>query len=192
MKKVRSGIYLLILWMAACSQQTQELKIDTSMGAIYIEIYPDQAPITCQNFLRYVESDKYDSAFFYRVVRMDNQPDNEIKIEVIQGGLGFDRLDIEFDPIPHETTDQTGVLHEDGVISMARMEPGSASSEFFICIGDQPQLDFGGRRNPDGQGFAAFGRVTKGMEVVRRIQKQKDKDQMLLENVLINSISTLE
>jgi peptidyl-prolyl cis-trans isomerase A (cyclophilin A) len=82
-------------------------------------------------------------------------------------------------PIAHETTTQTGILHKDGVISMARLEPGTATSEFFICVGDQPELDFGGKRNPDGQGFAAFGRVIKGMEVVRRIQQQPDKKQFL-------------
>jgi peptidyl-prolyl cis-trans isomerase A (cyclophilin A) len=73
-------------------------------------------------------------------------------------------------PIQQETTAQTGLKHLDGTISMARLEPGSATSEFFICVGDQPELDFGGKRYADGQGFAAFGRVTQGMEVVRAIQ----------------------
>jgi peptidyl-prolyl cis-trans isomerase A (cyclophilin A) len=94
--------------------------------------------------------------------------------------LGFDDSPLSLPPIVHETTDKTGILHKDGVISMARMEPGSVSSEFFICVGDQPELDFGGKRNPDGQGFAAFGKVIKGMDVVRKIQSQLDEKQMLI------------
>ena len=92
------------------------------------------------------------------------------------------------DTIPtiiHETTEKTGILHADGVISMARMDPGSASTEFFICIGDQPSLDYGGKRNPDGQGFAAFGRVVEGMEVVRSILTLPDDGQYLIEKVNI-------
>lgn len=95
-------------------------------------------------------------------------------------------------PIKHETTAETGILHGDGVISMARAEPGTASSEFFICIGDQPELDYGGMRNPDGQGFAAFGKVIEGMDVVRKIQSLKDEGQMLKEKVDITSVIKLE
>ncbi|MCH7774719.1 MAG: peptidylprolyl isomerase, partial [Bacteroidetes bacterium] len=81
--------------------------------------------------------------------------------------------------------DKTGILHKDGVISMARMEHGTASSEIFICVGDQPELDFGGKRNPDRQGFAAFGKVMKGMDVVRKIQSKPNKEQMLVTPVNI-------
>jgi peptidyl-prolyl cis-trans isomerase A (cyclophilin A) len=88
-------------------------------------------------------------------------------------------------PIVHETTEQSGILHKDGTISMARNEPGTASSEFFICIGAQPSLDFGGKRNPDGQGFAAFGKVIKGMDVVRKIQKLPETNQYLDKRVKI-------
>ena len=84
-----------------------------------------------------------------------------------------------YGPIPLERTSKTGLRHVDGTISMARDGPETATSEFFICIGDQPELDFGGRRNPDGQGFAAFGRVTAGMEVVRRIQQSPAREQRL-------------
>jgi len=122
---------------------------------------------------------------------MDNQPNNFIKIEVIQGGLGFDESPLSLSPIVHESTDKTGILHKDGVISMARVEPGSASSEFFICIGDQPELDFGGKRNPDGQGFAAFGKVIKGMDVVRKIQSQPDQKQMLIKPVKVLEVNRL-
>ena len=85
-----------------------------------------------------------------------------------------------------------GIFHKEGVISMARLEPGSADSEIFICIGDQPELDFNGKRNPDGQGFAAFGHVVEGMDVVRKIQAQPDKRQMLLNPVTINRIINMK
>jgi peptidyl-prolyl cis-trans isomerase A (cyclophilin A) len=145
----------------------------TSAGDIRIELYPDAAPVTVENFLKYVDGGYYNNAHFYRVVRMDNQAQNNIKIEVIQGGLGMDEPDSPFAPIAHETTRKTGLQHRDGVISMGRLDPGTASSEFFICINDQPELDFGGQRNPDGQGFAAFGQVVEGMETVRLIQSMK-------------------
>lgn len=141
--------------------------------------------------LKYIRNDKYVGAHFYRVVRMDNQPNNEVKIEVIQGGLGFN-TGRPYPPIGHETTEQTGLLHKDGTISMARSKPGSASSEIFICIGDQPELDFGGKRNPDGQGFAAFGQVVKGMDIARKIQKMASHGQMLIEKVAITSVKIQE
>ncbi|MEX0297906.1 MAG: peptidylprolyl isomerase, partial [Kordiimonas sp.] len=115
--------------------ETQIVKINTSIGAIELELFPERAPITVANFLRYVEAGKYDGGSFYRVVRMDNQAQNNIKIEVIQGGRGIEEAEGNFSPITHETTKQTGLRHEDGTISMARLAPGTASSEFFICIG---------------------------------------------------------
>lgn len=144
--------------------------IQTELGDIQIELYPAQAPITVANFLRYVDEGRYQGATFYRAVRPDNQAQSPVRIEVVQGGLGMDEHPAKLPPIPHETTAVTGLKHLDGTLSMARLEPGSASSEFFICVGEQPELDFGGRRYPDGQGFAAFGRVIEGMDVVRKIQ----------------------
>ena len=160
----------------------------TEFGNITLEIYLDKAPITAENFLRYVKENRFLGAVFYRVVHMDNQPDNKITIEVIQGGLKDDNHSQSLPFIPHETTVQTGILHKDGVISMARNEPGTASSEFFICVGDQPELDFGGKRNPDGQGFAAFGKVTEGMDVVRKIQNQPEVEQYLEPVISIQEI----
>ncbi len=148
----------------------QKIRIETSVGNVLIELYGKKAPITVANFLRYVSEKRYDGGKFYRVVRLDNQSQNPIKIEVIQGGIQNDSLKM-FAPIEQETTEKTGIKHLDGAISMARFAPNSATSEFFICINDQPNLDFGGKRNPDGQGFAAFGRVIEGMDVVRKIQK---------------------
>ena len=186
---------IVLAWFGCSTNHNPRVLISTEAGDIEAEIFLDQAPVTAANFLKYVDSARYNngSACFYRVVHPDNQPDKKVKIEVIQGGFYEDSLVAlyQFAPIRHETTKQTGILHKDGILSMARMEPGTASSEFFICIGDQPELDFNGKRNPDGQGFAAFGKVTKGMDVVRKIQKLKDKEQYLEKPVKILGISRI-
>lgn len=186
---------ILLVSFSCQKQKTVSIEMKTDLGSIITELYPDKAPVTCENFLRYIQNDKFDSLGFYRVVRMDNQPYSDIKIEVVQGGLGPgepDEYPFQYQAIAHETTKQTGILHKDGVFSMARMEPGTASSEFFFCIGDQPSLDFGGLRNPDGQGFAAFGKVIQGMDIIKQIQVMPDTSQMLLERVRIQSIRVLE
>ena len=164
-------------------------RITTAAGEILVHVYPGQAPLTAANFLRYVAAGLYDGTSFFRVVTPANQPGDKVRIEVIQGGdVAEEKC---FPAIAHETTALTGLKHEDGVISMARAEPGTATSSFFICINDQPELDFGGRRNPDGQGFAAFGRVVKGMDVVRRIQKMDQEKQLLKKPVAIISLAKL-
>ena len=160
--------------------------IETELGNITIEIYTKRAPITAANFLMYVDQNKYSNGSFYRTVTLQNQPVNPIKIEVIQGGLYTDELML--DPIIHEPTVKTGIRHLDGTISMARNEPGTATSEFFICVGDQPELDYGGRRNPDGHGFATFGKVIDGMETVLVIQHQPADGQMLSPTIGIRNI----
>lgn len=186
-------VILLILAMLAglvsCDRPATMVLVHTDLGDMTVEIFSEQAPLTAGNFLAHVEQGNYTNAVFYRVVRMDNQPPSKVKIEVIQGGLFHDEVLDSIPSIMHESTNETGILHTDGVISMARMEPGSASTEFFICIGDQPSLDFGGKRNPDGQGFAAFGKVVKGMDVARAIQALPDEGQYLKEQVLIREIS---
>ncbi len=185
-----SAIFLIPLFGFANENPT--VLINTELGDILVEIYVSDAPITAANFLKYVDNNLFDGASFYRVVTMNNQPNKDVKIEVIQGGLGFGESERRFPPIEHETTAKTGIKHKDGVISMARDEPGSASSEIFICINDQPELDFGGKRNPDGQGFAAFGKVIEGMDVVRKIHKQPADGQMLNPKIKIFSISRIE
>lgn len=168
------------------------VRISTEIGEIEIEIFEKEAPVTAINFLEYIKKGMFRNACFYRVVNMENQLDNDIKIEVIQGGLGWADSVPGLRPIKHETTDITGIKHLDGTLSMARDKPGSASSEFFICINNQPELDFGGKRNPDGQGFAAFGKVIKGMNVVKKIQKLDNINQMLDNPVMILDIIRLE
>jgi len=187
-------LILLIAILAgpvSCDRPATMVLIHTDLGDITVEIYKDQAPVTAANFLSHVERGDYTNSIFYRVVRLDNQSQSKVKIEVIQGGLFHDEVLDTITPIRHESTQETGILHSDGVISMARMDPGSASTEFFICIGDQPSLDYAGDRNPDGQGFAAFGKVIKGMDVVRAIQAQADEDQYLKEHVRIREISLI-
>jgi peptidyl-prolyl cis-trans isomerase A (cyclophilin A) len=183
--KIPFVILLVSLVFVGFSQKLPKVTLETPFGKIVCEIDTVHAPVTAINFLRHIELKTYNDAVFYRVVRMDNQPNSKIKIEVIQGGLYTDEKIDRQSTIPHETTKATGLKHLDGTISMARNTPGTASTEFFICVGDQPELDFGGNRNGDGQGFAAFGKVVKGMDVVRKIQHQKDTSQYLVEPVKI-------
>jgi peptidyl-prolyl cis-trans isomerase A (cyclophilin A) len=154
---------------SAARTNAPRVALETNVGTIEIEVYPDRAPLSACDFLAYVESGLYNEAAFYRVVRLDNDRGTP-KIEVIQGGLADDRQ--ARPPIPHETTQQTGLAHRDGTVSLARGAVGTGSAAaFFIAIGDQPSLDYGGTRNADKQGFAAFGRVVRGMDVVRRIHR---------------------
>jgi len=147
------------------------VRVQTTLGDIVLELDAAKAPNTTANFLRYVDAGHYDGGTFHRTVKPDNQPESTIKIEVIQAGVHADKAKAGFAPITLERTNATGLLHKDGVVSMARGTADSATSGWFICINDQPSLDFGGLRNPDGQGFAAFGRVVSGMDVVRKIQQ---------------------
>ena len=170
------------------------LEMTTEAGTIEIVLDPVRAPVTVANFMRYVDAGQYNGGVFHRTVTMDNQPNNDVKIEVIQGAVNPDYRDDSyppnsgFDPIPLERTSATGLRHVDGAISMARMGPDTATSGFFFCIGDQPELDFGGKRNPDGQGFAAFGRVTRGMDVIRKIQVSPRESQRLTPPVVITRV----
>ena len=178
--------------LLACSTSHPKMIIDTELGAITIELYTGKAPITTNNFIRYVKENRLEGATFYRTVTMENQPENKIKIEVIQGGLFDDFHPQTFPPVEHETTEQTGILHKDGVISLARNEPGTATCEFFICIGDQPSLDYGGQRNQDGQGFSAFGKVISGMDVVHQIHKASADGQWLEPRISILTFKLVE
>lgn len=162
--------------------------IQTDAGDIEVELNAAKAPNTVANFLKYVDGKHYDGGRFHRTVTPDNQPDNKVKIEVIQAGINPDKAKDGFKPIKLERTRDTGLKHKDGTISMARAGADTATSDFFICIGDQPELDFEGKRNADGQGFAAFGQVVKGMDVVKKIQKSEAEKQTLKPPVKIVKI----
>ena len=184
-----AGLLALAAFAAAVSKNPVVL-IKTEKGDITVEVDLARAPVTAANFLRYVDGKLYDGSVFHRTVTLDNQPNNDVRIEVIQGGQLSEEN--EFPPIAQETTAATGLRHVDGTISMARGTPGSATSSFFFCIGLQPELDFGGKRNPDGQGFAAFGRVVKGMDVVKAIHVLPAEGQSLKPSVKIISVRRID
>jgi peptidyl-prolyl cis-trans isomerase A (cyclophilin A) len=144
--------------------------------------------MTVASFLRYVDGGFYTGGVFHRAVSATNQPNDSVRIEVIQGGPNPRRQTDGFPPIDLERTNATGLRHRNGTLSMARAGPNTATSDFFICIGDQPALDFGGDRNPDGQGFAAFGRVTRGMDIVRAIQRSSVQGQSLTPPIVVRRI----
>lgn len=160
----------------------------TDAGDIHIAVDTLRAPVTASNFLRYVDRTLYTGGTFYRAVRLDNQPNDSVKIEVIQGGMDRARREEAMEAIRLERTDETGLRHVDGALSMARSGPNSARAEFFITIGAQPSLDAGGARNPDGLGFAVFGRVLSGMEVVREVQQGETEGQTLVRRVGIHFV----
>lgn len=170
MKKTTSFLVVLISLVACAdhSPQTIHLTMQTSLGEIELELYPDKAPLSVANFVNLADGGHLDGGSFYRTVSPDNDNGTPV-IAVIQGGIGD--APSPFAPIAHETTLKTGLPHLDGSLSMARSEVGTASTEFFICIGAQPALDFAGTRNTDGEGFAVFGQVVSGMDVVRAIHQ---------------------
>ncbi len=193
MKKLILLSLLILPVLLIAQKNNPKVIIKTDMGDIVLEIYEDKAPITAGNFLKYVDAGLYKNGSFYRVVTMETQVNKDVKIEVIQGGMTREEGKRGFPSIEHETTKDTGVLHKDGAISMARGGVGSAGSEFFICINDQPSLDYGGKRNADLQGFAAFGRVIKGMRIVKKIQKIPNENiEYLKEKVKIIDIKRIE
>jgi len=163
--------------------------IQTELGDIEVELATSKAPITSANFLKYVDARFYDGGVFHRTVKPNNQPENKIRIEVVQGGANPKLEDQGFAPIKLERTNVTKLAHKEGTISMARAGPDTATFDFFVCIGDQPALDFGGKRNPDGQGFAAFGMVVKGIDIVKKIQAAPAEGQKLTPPIKILRIS---
>lgn len=140
--------------------------LTTAEGVIVLELYPDKAPITVANFLRYVDAKKYDGAEFYRASRPPGATDADYGL--LQGGIRNPDVP-QFAPIAHEPTTKTGLSHTDGTIALGRFAPGTAKSDFFICVGDQSYLDANPEASGDNLGFAAFGKVVEGMEVVKKI-----------------------
>lgn len=187
---LKTALAASALILTACGQGAEtratedspRVVFETEQGDITIAVNTEDAPISAANFLAYVDAGHYDGASLYRVVR----PDNDARtppMEVVQGGMmgaefgrisweELDALTSPFDPIAHEGADKTGLLNTYGTISMARNEPGTASSEFFFNLKDNPVLDTGNTtRNPDGHGYAAFGEVVAGMDVLEAIQE---------------------
>lgn len=144
------------------------VSIETPYGRIVVNIFLEHAPLTARNFLEYVDRELYRGASFYRAVTSENDSRSP-RVNLIQGGIDPTCKSRRFAPVPHESTSLTGLRHSDGALSAVRWEPGSANSEFFIVVDACPALDCGGMRNPDGAGFAVFGCVSEGMDIVRRI-----------------------
>ncbi len=164
------SLFLILAATVGSAHADVHVILETDLGEIEIAVDTTHAPVSAGSFLEFVDRGLYEGASFYRTVRPDNDNGSPI-ISVIQGGVQDPSISLP--PVAHETTEDTGILHTDGVVSLARSEPGTASgAAFFICIGDQPSLDFGGTRNPDRQGFAAFGRVLSGMDVVHAIHRE--------------------
>ena len=189
-------VFILVSIFAACSgpaYKNPHIIIKTEAGDIEIELYPDNAPRTAAAFLSYIDAGYYKNGSFYRVLSDDNQPSDAPKANLIQGGIWKTNYKKarSLPGIPHEPTNKTTILHKDGVLSLAREAPGTATTEFFICIGDQPGFDYGGKNNPDGQGYAAFGKVVKGMPVVNRIYNRSSYDQSFDPPVTIINIVRL-
>ena len=188
-----AAVAALVSMVRSAGQSPVRVLVETELGEIVLEIDAARAPNTAANFLRYVDAGHYNGGTFHRTVKMDNQPDSPVKIEVIQAGVSAEHAGGGFPPIPLERTSVTGLRHTDGAISMARGQPDSATSGWFICINDQPSLDFGGARNPDGQGFAAYGRVVAGMDVVHRIQQAPNTDaQRLTPPIKIRKVARIQ
>ena len=149
---------------AATPPANPKVAMETGQGSITLELYADKAPITTANFLKYVDAKRYDGATIYRALHTPGDPTTGL----IQGGARFDPAH-PIAPIAHEPTTLTGLAHKDGTISLARRAPGTATSDFFICVGDAPYLDADPKAPGDNLGFAAFGRVIDGMDVARKI-----------------------
>ena len=189
---------IIVLAISSCKQKNGDrtkphIQIQTEKGDIEIELYPLQAPKTVAAFLSYIDSGYFFNSNFYRALTMENQPSNAPKTELIQGGIWKtnNKLAVRIPGIPHENTGQTRIPHDEGVISLARAQPGTAGTEFFICLSKQPGLDLGGENVPDKQGYATFGKVVKGMWVVRKISQQNENDQYFSPPVAIYNIVRL-
>ncbi len=144
--------------------ETVKVRLETAEGPIVLALEKERAPITTANFLKYVDQKRLDGTTFYRALGFPGRPD----LGLIQGGAKSDAKRM-LPPIAHEPTSKTGLSHGDGAISMARGAPGSAQADFFIILGGLPSLDADPSATGDNAGYAVFGRVIEGMDVVRKI-----------------------
>lgn len=188
-------VIIICIAVVSCSQKKYKnphIIINTRLGDIEVELFPDQAPKTTAAFLSYIDSGFYKNSSFYRVLKTEDFP-TPTNTGIIQGGIWQTNPQKKesLQGIELESTKQTGLSHQSGTISLARTTPSSATTEFFICIGDQSPLDAGRRGTPDGLGFAAFGKVFSGMDVVRKIQAQKSSGDHFDEKIVINNITRL-
>lgn len=168
-------------------------EIVTDLGIIEIELFTQQAPHTCDNFLAYLNAGLYNNTSFFRIVTHNHpQGASSAKIEVVQGGPKFASFGHDpqrmLQPLPHESTASTGLKHLDGYLAMGRFGLTESYGGFFFCIGDQPELNYGGSRFPDGQGTAVFGRINQGRQVLERIFNCAEQTEILEHEVAIECI----
>ena len=185
-------LFFISIVLTSCSHphyKYPHILIETNYGDIEVELYPGKAPKTVAAFLSYIDSGYYNKSSFYRVVKTEDMGGNNYGL--IQGGTWRTNAQLKLPGIVHESTKQSGLSHTSGTISLARTTPGSANTEFFICIGDQSQFDYGNGGNADGQGFAAFGTVFKGMDIVRKIQDCPANGEDFKEQITIDRIRRL-
>jgi len=182
LKFLKYSFLIVAIVVSGCSQNKKKydkptIDIQTYYGDIIVELYPEKAPKTVAAFLSYVDSGYFKNTTFYRVLKKEDQAMNVAKTQLIQGGLWQTKFkkQQEIPGIPLETTQQTGILHKEGVISLARNEdPNSGNTEFFICMDDEPDYDYGGDASPDKKGYTTFGKVIDGMKYVKEIHAQPD------------------
>ncbi len=189
MKKV--PVILLLLCFISCAHKKYEhphILIETAYGDIEAELYPDKAPATVKAFISYIDSGYYKNTSFYRVLKDDDMP-TDYNTGLIQAGVWPDKKNVP--GIMHESTKQTGLSHFNGTLSLARTDVNTATTEFFICIGDRTQLDFGNNGTKDSLGFAAFGKVVKGMSVVRDIQSAHSTGDHFDTKIAVKNIKVL-
>jgi len=192
LKFLTGFIFFAVLSCGHPDYKDPHVIIETNLGNIEIELFADKAPKTVAAFLSYVDSGFYNSTSFYRVLKTEELP-TTTNSGIIQGGLWQTNpaKKITIPGVEHESTKLSGLTHQSGTISLARLAPGTANTEFFICIGDQSTLDFGQRGTEDGQGYAAFGEVFEGMTIVRKIQAQKSHGDKFDEKIEITKITRL-
>jgi peptidyl-prolyl cis-trans isomerase A (cyclophilin A) len=186
MKKLFAFILVIAIGCSGKRSQYPQIVITTSMGDIEAELYPDKAPKTVAAFLQYIDAGYYKNSVFYRVVMQEGMSAS-LNTGIIQGGI-WESQKLNLAGIPHESTQLSKLSHTDGTLSLARTAPGTANSEFFICIGDQTQYDFGNEGVGDKQGYSAFGKVTKGMDIARMIQRQPVNGDQLVQKIVIKNI----
>ncbi len=191
----RFVLTVLVVFFISCNHlvyKNPHVLLTTDYGEIEVELFPDKAPKSVAAFLLYVDSGYYKNSSFYRVLSNENVP-SEYNSGLIQGGIfkTNSSLLLKIPGIEHETTRQTNLLHVSGTVSLARTTPGSASTEFFICVGDQPQFDSNASTSVDGVGFAAFGKVFKGMYIVRKIQNNPSLGDSFKRDIKITTIERL-
>lgn len=165
-----------------------QVRMSTELGEMLFQLYPEQAPVSVANFLRYVELGLFNGSDFFRVVTLGHdQAEDPVKIETAQGGLNIDHSAL-LPSIIHESTQQSGLSHKVGSLSLARYAPGTANGSFFICLRDEPELDFGGQRQPDGLGFAVIGDLLSDRGVLQKIRQRAETDEYLSKPISINSV----